>query len=499
MVASLIMIPVVVRELSRSGYGVAAMVVAVASVFELLSSIPGRALQRYIPQDLATGDPLRFNRTFSTGGLGFAFIGLAGAVVVWVSQDWLLSEGELGVAVLADGRRAFYLLIAYVAFLYPLRVYVTGIESVQRYDLISAYQSSLLLARSLMLISVFALGYGSISLFVGSSLAVNALTALLCRRALKRLHPELQPSLRHLDWRTARLLAIFAIGSASVVIGTILNGSGFRLFVGKRLGMSELGGFAAVITLTTMMWKLIYDVGSILPPAVSAQDAEGRESNVARILTSGTKYAVVVTVSMCLVPITVTGAFFRLWLGDEFSGLDSLVTVLLLLQVPLCLGSIAMQVLLGLGRISAGGVTLARGVVGLVGAVLYVEFVGPNLTCVVAWNSGTQVAGGIVIFLCAVAVTRQSAVRVLFEAFVRPVTPGLVGMSLVWLISSQIGVDQWWKLAVSVTAGELALFALLLAIGVDREEKRRLSEFLGAVRSRLFQGQVGAGARADGD
>ncbi len=488
MASSMVMVPIVVRDLTRVGYGVAAVVMAVLGTFELLSNLLGRALQRHIPQDLAGNTPQRVNQTFNTARLGLMLIGVLGALVVWVLGSWLLEDPQVSDAMIADGQHAFLLLIVWLVFAFPLCAYQKGLEAIQRYDMISAYLGAVTLVRTVAVIVIFVLGYGSITVLIGSYLVATLICFLLCRRLFLRLTPQVKVSLRMVDGRAARTLGIFVLGVMFVVCGNLLSGNGFRLFVGKRLGMDELGGLAAVLALAGLMWKLIYNLANVLPSAVSAQDARGLSGNVAKILTTGTKYSVVVSVSICLVPISIAGAFFQLWLGDEFAGLDALLAILLLLQIPLCLGSASIQVLMGMGKLSlVGAVVFSRGVIGLLLAWGYVELIQPNVTGAVAWNSSTQAVGGMVVLMYALVIAGVPRLAALINVFVRPVMLGLVAALLTWWISVQIGCDQWWKLIVSVSAGELLFLALVLVAGLTGEECSRMTSFASAAGLRLRQ------------
>ncbi|MCK4661138.1 MAG: hypothetical protein KAV82_16580, partial [Phycisphaerae bacterium] len=204
MASSMVMVPIVVRDLTRVGYGVAAVVMAVLGTFELLSNLLGRALQRHIPQDLAGNTPQRVNQTFNTARLGLMLIGVLGALVVWVLGSWLLEDPQVSDAMIADGQHAFLLLIVWLVFAFPLCAYQKGLEAIQRYDMISAYLGAVTLVRTVAVIVIFVLGYGSITVLIGSYLVATLICFLLCRRLFLRLTPQVKVSLRMVDGRAAR-------------------------------------------------------------------------------------------------------------------------------------------------------------------------------------------------------------------------------------------------------------------------------------------------------
>ena len=133
MATQLVMIPVVVKHLDKSGFGLATMVLVPFGFFEVMAGSFGRALHRFIPQDLATNDARQISRTFSTALAGYVLMGLMGAVSTWFAFDWMLAGAEVSSAVMADGRQAMWVLIVWLVVGFPLWGYRKGLEAIQRY------------------------------------------------------------------------------------------------------------------------------------------------------------------------------------------------------------------------------------------------------------------------------------------------------------------------------------------------------------------------------
>lgn len=492
---SLLVLPIVVRHLGREGFGLASMVLTVQGVFDVIAVSLGRTLQRFIPQALATGDNVRVNRVFNTTFAGFIILGLIGAITTWALDDWLLQGAEVNAGLARDAHRAFWILLFWLGLGFPASIYSRALEAVQRYDLVAAYTTAAAIIRSVGLIAVFLSGYGSITLFVLIQFVASCVILVGCRKALRGQIHGLAESPRMVTWRDAASLARFTSGTLLMLVGNLCITQGFRLFVGKGLGFGELGALATVFTLTNLMWRLIYSMASTLTPAVSSMQAAGQDDSVRQVFQSGCKYCLVVASSFCLVPLPVIAPLFGLWLGDEFKGLDALLLVALLSQIPTTLGTTPQLILMGLGKVHVSGlIMLARGVLALAASWLFVVLVTPSLTGSLACLSAVQAVGGLVLFLYACDVTGSGRLSAVFESSFWPLVLGLAGAGVTWAISAGIGAGQWWNVILSAVCGELAFGLLLCAIGFNPEERRRVRGFVDTLRNRLMPREKAVGA-----
>lgn len=497
--ANLVMVPVVIHRLGRSGFGLATLILAVLGVFDLLSNTVGRALERQIPQSLSEHDRDRLGRTFNTALAAFVLMGLVGSLCVLAIRNWLTGDPSETPGFEADATRSCWLLAAYMAVGYPWVCYQKTLGALQRYDLIGLFSGGTTLARIVIVVALFWAGFGSISLFVGSTFAALWLTSFLCRGSLRRLMPELTESIRLVDRSTARHLGSFAAATLVIVVGNVLVTQGYTIFVGKSLGMHELGGLAAVLTIRTLLWTLVNNVAGVLTPAVSHLEASGSEHNIVKLFLSGAKYSAMMAVMICGVPLMIAAPFLELWLGAEFEGLDWLLYMMLVVQIPLSPALTSQQVLIGLGRVRVtGAVVLARGAAAILLALAYVSWVERSLEGSAACVFGMQFVGGMALFFYASSVLKVAWWRSAWEVLGRPLLLGVVGGAVTWAVAARIGTHDWWQLATATAAGELVFLLLALTIGFSREERSRLHSFAGRVRNRLMptlESTVGAAGR----
>lgn len=485
-VASLVVLPVLVRQLGRDGYGLVAMILTMLGIFEVISVSLSRTLQRYIPKALAEKNDDYLNRVFNTTLAGFIILGILGSGAVWFLREWLLWDPNVSSALLADSHRATWLLLAWLAIGFPLHTYSRALEAIQRYDLVAVYATAASIVRSIGLLVFFCAGYGSITVFVIMQLGSSVILVVGSRRALRKQLPQLIESPSKVSMRDAIEMSRFTAGALLMLIGNLCATNGYRLLVGKMLGMSALGALGAVQMVTNKMWQLIFGMASTLTPAVSSMEAAGRQDAIGHILISGTKYSLAVAASMCLVPLPIITPLFELWLGKSFEGLGTLLIVSMFSQILITIGTPPQLVVTGLGRVHFSGVILlSRGVLSLIAGWLFVVFISRSLAGSVGCVGGVQAIGGYMLFLYSCHVIKLPKWRATLAVLWPPMTMGFAGLAVTWIFAAQLGTDRWWSILVSVSCGELVFAVLLMLLGLSTQERVQMMAISQRIRSRM--------------
>ena len=487
-VTALVMVPVVVSELNRGGYGLAMMLLSTFTIMTTLGNAVNRAMQRYLPQDMASTETDRVNATFNSAMLMYGLLGAGAAVVVLMIRGWYLDDPAIDAQLRADGNTAFLVVAGLILIEGPMLAFQAGLESIQRFDLVGAYTSAATVLRMVVVIAFFKLGHGSVLVFVVSQVIAVMIASLLFGRSLFKAMPGLRVSLRLVRRDSLKALAVFSAAGLLVTGGNVLGLEGFRVLVGKGLGMQDVGGLSAVWTVRSMVFMIICSMTNVLTPTASSLDARGSSESLAKLLVASTKYASVAAASTCLIPLAVAGAFLRLWLGDEFGNLQTLMLIILITQVPIAASTSAQQILIGLGRMRVTGpAVFLRGAGSMAVAWLYIYLSAePTLTGAAFWLYLTQVAFSMILFSYGGRQTKVGVWRLLIDGVALPVVLGTAAAILTWLVASQIGTSGWGQLAAAVGIGEVVFLGLIVAFGLGAEERAHLTSFLGRVRDRLW-------------
>lgn len=486
-VASLLIVPTAIGSLSQTGYGLAAMLLATYSITETLAMCVNRAMQRYMPQDLASDDPKRVSVTFNSAVACHTVVGILAAIVVWYVKDWYVEEPGLSEALRRDGRLAGIMVCLSLVAGAPFFAYRAALQAMERFDLSVAYVSVGMVVRIAIILIFFNLGEGSITLFVISHPVVTIGAYIACRRALFREIPSLKESPRLVTGASLKTLTVFAAGGLLVTSGNILGLEGFRILVGKELGLSDAGGLSAVWTFRAMVFMTINSMTNVLLPTVSNLDAEGSSENIAKLFTFAAKGSALAAASVCLVPLAIADAFLVLWLGPEFRELRGVLYTVMLANVPVSIAISSQTVLVGLGRLSVTGPTVfVRGAGSLLAAWMYIRVAqSPTLLGAAICLYAVQAATSLYLFFYGFRVTGVPRVRGLVDGLILPMILGAAAAGMTWLVSWQIGDSHWWSIIVAVCVGEIAFLLLVLQFGLTPEERGRFKSFLGKVRGKM--------------
>lgn len=486
-IASLVLVPTVIADLGTAGFGLAAMLLATFTVTDTLAAAINRAMQRHVPQDLASGDPERVSATFNSALICYAVLGAIAALVIWFIRPIYLADEAITAELRQDGTIAFALVCVCLALGAPLFAYRAALEAIQRFDLVVIHVSAATVLRTLLVIGIFKAGWGSVLVYAVSQVAAVLGSCLLCRRALKRALPQLRESFRWVRKPAVKALALFAAAGLLITGGNVMGLEGFRIVVGVGMGMEDAGGLSAIWAFRSMVFMLIRSMTNVLTPTVSALDAQGASENVAKLLLASTKYAGVAAASICIVPLTVADSFLRLWLGEKFLDLSGLMYAVLLAQVPVAMSTSSQQVLVGLGRVnSAGPLVFVRGAGSLLASAIYVWLSpAPTLVGAAVVLYIVQVSMSLVLFMVGATAAKVGRTRAVVHGMFLPIALALVGTLSTWLVAGRIGCARWWNLMTCIAVGEAVFIALILVVGLGREERRRLMSFGGRVRAKL--------------
>lgn len=189
-IASLIVVPIVVNDLTQTGYGLAMMLLSGITITTTLGNAVNRAMQRYLPQDLESADTERVNGTFNSAMAMYGMLGLFAAITMLLLRNWYLDDPGITAELKADGNMAFFCVAIFMLIEGPLLTFQAGLEAIQRFDLVGAYTGATTVLRMLAIIVFFKLGAGSIVIFALSHMLAMILASAFFFRLFEAGHSK---------------------------------------------------------------------------------------------------------------------------------------------------------------------------------------------------------------------------------------------------------------------------------------------------------------------
>jgi len=477
--SGLVVTPIVVRALGKSGYGVWTFIGAVTIYLSVLDFGVGPAIVRFGAEARGRRADDDVNEIASTGLALYAAIGAltlpVGVALAWL-VPWLAGVHQ---HLVWQARGATLLIVLSLALRFPLGLFNNLLVAQQRWDLqnLGNFVSTALYA---VLVAVLMPRYGSLILVAGLTLGTTLLRLTLPLAWLKRELPALRLRRRFVTRARLRELTSFSSSNFLVHVAQKIVFSTDVIVVTLVLGKES----AAVYGVAAKLFALVFGIGTaatslMFPAFAELEGAEARERQRALLL-SGLRMGVALMLLLALPLLLIPDLLISAWLqtpgyGSSYTVMAILAGVLLVHQ-PIY---VLTQFLIARG--------LQRPI-----AVTSIVTTGANLALsfVLAWTVGiwgvalstlvTDVAMllWVVPRMCAPAA--DATAFSLYRAMVRPVVPALAAAAVVLGAAARLTKPSSLVALLPLGALWVAAAALVLWwLGIAPEERLRLRrEFL---------------------
>ena len=350
-VTGFVLVPIVLRFISREEYGLWTTLGQAIAYFSLLDFGVGSALIRRTAQLRSEPDAdTAISRALSTGVAVFAALGgivlVAGLVMAALLPRLIhLPDGQASVA-----RVLLLVLVIYTATAFPVRAALKTLYGLQ--EMASANLLAMLEGLLSPVIAVILLmaGVGLLSLPVataGAGIVPGAIAFwLLASRT-----PPLRVRLSSVTGAEARDLfrwsALLWLNSLAVVIIYQTD----NLVVASGAGLGTAAAYALTTRLPLYALPLIVVLADSCVPGAVELGAQGRIDRLRDVYVGVLRVTGVLAVGAALVAVTVNGAFVRLWVGAAQYGGFALTCFAAGILVYRVLMQTASIVVLGVGRL----------------------------------------------------------------------------------------------------------------------------------------------------
>lgn len=349
MVAALVTVPLLIRELGTERFGILTVAWVVIGYFGLFDFGLGRALTKLVADKLASNDRGGVAELIWTAIFLTFLLGVVGAVILAVLAPYVVQHAlKISPELEQEALRVFELLAFSLPWVISTAGFVGVLEASQRFALINALRVPmglfnyigplLVLPFSDSLVPVVAL------LLVGR-VAGSATYLIACLRVF----PVLRERIR-LDWSQIPMLARFGGWmTVSNVVSPLMTHLD-RFLIGALISMSAVAYYTTPYELITRLWLVPSALLGVFFPAFAASFVQER-ARTSQLFDGAVRVMFLALFPAALVAVTLAHEGMSLWLGEDFALHSASVLQWLALGVFInCLGQVAFSVIQGVGR-----------------------------------------------------------------------------------------------------------------------------------------------------
>jgi O-antigen/teichoic acid export membrane protein len=495
-ILGLLVVPFLIHKLGQDGYGLVAVVLAIAAMCALADMGISGALARQLAEALAKNDSEEFNEYASTAVVVNIAAGLTCACALFfcavpIARLAGMREGLFGKGVaLLQTFGTSYLFLTFVMFV-PRAV----LAGHNRFDLANVIDAARRLAQSIGLLAILSLTSMGLRGWAGVCIAVEICNAALLWRAAFRIRREFCIGWRF--FRTTRLRSMLGLGSQLTIlqISNQLSTSTDPFILSACLSPASVSLYRPPVLASSALAPMVLTIANQLHPLTTQAHVQGDRNALLTMLLEGTKYTMLMGAVACGIVIPLAYPLCRVWLsgalGEQYRICAAVLTIQMLTQLATFASGTQWAVLLGMRKVRflAYG-RLALAVVNIVGSWLLVKYTALGVLGVVIPTMVIEFAWRPMLAQYTCRIVGLDLQLYLRRSYLRPLLIGFAIGSLGFAVRYLSTVESFWML-LSV-AVSLALFgaALVWFMGFSLSERNRIWDIARSLLLRPSNGSV---------
>jgi O-antigen/teichoic acid export membrane protein len=337
-VISLFLSPYVVNKLGSVYYGIWALTLQFTGYLFLLDFGVRESVVRYVSKYNARKQPGPLNAMLTTAVHVYVPITI-GCVLLTMLCAWGVPHWfDLNPAVVSEARWTTLLIGGSIAFTFIFNIY-TGIQyGLQRFELANSFAIVVTLVRTAIIVWLLDSGYGIVGLSavqfgmtIVGGLGVAWISMHLLRKAnltfkLVKLAPKRRAALRKRVIGYGWYVLVNNIGQK------VIFASG-AVVTAIMLPIAAVTPYAIAGGLVDNLRSLVSMTANVFNPLASHLHSLGRGSEVAAVMRSGAKLAVLIAIPVAISFVIIGDTFIALWMGEEFRQPAGMVLLVLAISM----------------------------------------------------------------------------------------------------------------------------------------------------------------------
>ena len=489
----LILVPFLLGELGKGGYGLVALVGTIVAFAEIADLGLRGALGRHLAEQAAIKDTRRFNELASSAMVFYLFAGTVLAAACMLLAPLLVRAFNV-----PDHLRtqAMFMIRWYggftivLAFVHP--VYGAVITSESRFDLLNYVSVAQGILSGMALFLVLGLTKTGLYGWAVVMLAIQVAGLMARRQIAHNINPGFRIRL-DLFSRTA-MGSLFALGGYVFllrIVRTVSLQSG-PIVLSVFLGPAALALYSPGVKLTSVVGPLVGALARQLHPLATGLHVTGQTERVQAVLIRGTKYTFLMAIAAYVLMAVFAQPIARVWLertlGPEYRTVGWVLMGMALVHLFMYTGGTQFAVLLGMNRLKfIAWMQLPLAAVHVLGSIALVAYTSLGVLGVVVATLAVTIIRRVIVAVYAARSCGLSVGAFFLKSYLRPliVLVILTGVG----VALRIHVDPSSLPVLAACAAIMSLLWLVLCVfvGFNQEDRKSFSGLLGAIRESVLR------------
>jgi O-antigen/teichoic acid export membrane protein len=483
-VIGLVLVPFLLHELGKAGYGLVALTATIVSLTMLVDMGMRAAAAKHLADQAALGNQGRYNEIASTAFCAFCGAGLVAAAGCAVFAGAIIACFKIPPSLTAD---AIFLVRWYAPGAILLQfielVYAAILTSHNRFDLLNLVRAGSATVQAVLLflfLGVMDTGlYGWATAWLASRSAA-VLTMMVCA---ERVAPAARIRFGLARWRVLRGVLSLAAGVFILRACDLISLQTDPLVLTGFLGTVAVAIYRPGTLVMRECHKLAGVLKAQLHPLAAGSHATGRLADLRQILFRGTRYTLLMGVPACVFFGLFAEPVARLWLAGSLGADYVLAARVLAVWALIYLFSYAMgpqwAILLGMQRIRFLVVfRVITSVLNIAGSVILVGYTDVGILGVLIPTLVAVMLRWPILSAYTARAIGSSLWQFTRASIVRPLVV-MLGLVLLGLgLRRVVAVDSWFELGACLFATGAAWMVLAWTVGFTGADRKQFREML---------------------
>jgi len=346
----------IVRHIGETDYGIYLFVTAITGYFGILDLGIGNSLVKFVAEYHAKDDKEKLNEVINTTFFIFLFIGIVGAILLFLIGTFLLNYLASVFTALDSpdfypkARAIIYILGANFIFSLALASLRGVLAGLQRYDILALITFIMTLINLSVVVVVLSLGFGIIEL-VFYTTCMGLLGFILMAHYVHKLLPDFSIEFSSMKRGMIKVLLDLSMSVFLLSVFIMVIYYTDRLVIGLMIDVT-------LITFYQAAWKIYNIPGKIseiglyaVIPAASELEVTNNLPALRRLFLRGTKYVLAMCFAFAIPLIFLAEDILTFWMWDEYGKYYLIVQILVIALFFDFNNYVATQILIGMNKI----------------------------------------------------------------------------------------------------------------------------------------------------